>query len=273
MQLFCTYPWSGSPTTNILVLSLRPTFSATLYYSLALVWGGLLLVQPLCTLHMAINKTQKWWCGKINYCIYTPPPERDRKTWWWTPTVQSVEPTGCWQKLAWWGEKRSVLLLPFLPSHDGSDGAEQAGRATKRHFLLAILPLPSRQRSILLHRLLPIHPNQTRLWRSVQTCFIRWGKKRQPPKVQLKNWPNFAQSFLSSRHYNINKAPRQKLIYQVIIWLFLLLSLSFLCRRMISETMLDLAAYLRRFYSSWLTDTPFVIQLLSARLLKLVQGQ
>ena len=140
------------------------------------------------------------------------------------------------------------LFCPHMMAQTGQ--SRQAGRATKRHFLLATLPLPSRQRSILLHRLLPIHPNQTRLWRSVQTCFIHWGKKRQPPKVQLKNWPNFAQSFLSSRHYNINKAPRQKLIYQVIIWPFLLLSLSFLCRRMISETMLDLAAYLRRFYSS-----------------------
>ena len=61
------------------------------------------------------------------------------------------------------------------------------------------------------------------------------------------------------------------LIYPVIIWHFLLPSLSSLCRRMISETMLDLAAYLRRFYCSWLTNTPIVIQLLSAGLLKLTE--
>ena len=45
-------------------------------------------------------------------------------------------------------------------------------------------------------------------------------------------------------------------------------SLSSLCRRMISETMLDLAAYLRHFYCSWLTNPPIVIQLLSAGFLK-----
>ena len=51
----------------------------------------------------------------------------------------------------------------------------------------------------------------------------------------------------------------------------LLPSLSSLCCRMISETMLDLAAYLRRFYCSWLTNTPFVIQLLSVGLLKMTK--
>ena len=84
-------------------------------------------------------------------------------------------------------------------------------------------------------------------------------KDRCLNKNPVKKSPNFAQSLFSWRRLlNTNWTSRSGLIYPVIIWQFFVLIafiIIFMRRRMISETMLDLAAYLRCFYCSWLTNT------------------
>ena len=177
---------------------------------------------------------------------------------------------------SWARKNDQSFFCLFLP--DGLGGGQKP-KGTVGKKLLETLPLPSCKRSISFHRHSSRSKPVSQTWpmcgSEFQNRLYVWWKNRclnkNLPKVQLKKPPNFAQSLFSPRHSNTNGTSRPGLIYPVIIWHFLLPSLSSLCCRMISETMLDLAADLRRFYCSWLTNTPIVIQLLSAGLFKLTE--